>query len=122
MIRAPRTAPPLANGGLPVVGNAVSMTGNVSEWLAGQYRKLGPVCCIRAFARVFTVLAGPEAKQFEYDYGINGQTAGLVCAGIAGLAIASAREGNSKVDDCRAARIVAQARANAIIPLRREAW
>ena len=61
--------PPFADGALPIVGNALSMTGNLSEWLAKRFRELGPVFRIRALSHVFTVLAGPEANRFLLQQG-----------------------------------------------------
>ncbi|MCY3706732.1 MAG: cytochrome P450 [Gammaproteobacteria bacterium] len=57
-------AQPLADGGgIPLVGNALSMRGDLVAFLARQYRMLGPVFRVRAFSRAFTVLAGPDANK-----------------------------------------------------------
>lgn len=64
------TAIPVADGGgLPIVGNAFGMAGDLSAYLVKQYRKLGPVFRIRAFSRAFTVLAGTEANRFFQRHG-----------------------------------------------------
>ena len=56
-------AQPLADkGGLPLAGNAFGMAGDIGEFLARQYRELGPVFRVRAFSHRYTVLAGPEAN------------------------------------------------------------
>ena len=56
-------AQPLADkGGLPLVGNAVGMAGDIGVFLARQYRELGAVFRVRAFSHHYTVLAGPEAN------------------------------------------------------------
>ena len=57
-------AQPLADGGgIPLVGNALSMRGDLVGFLARQYRMLGPVFRVRALSRAFTVLAGPDANK-----------------------------------------------------------
>ena len=57
-------AQPLADGGgIPLVGNALNMRGDLVAFLARQYRMLGPVFRVRAFSRAFTVLAGPNANK-----------------------------------------------------------
>ena len=50
--------------GLPVAGNAFQMAGDVRAFLAGNYRKYGPVFRIRAFGYRFIALVGPEANVF----------------------------------------------------------
>ena len=50
--------------GLPLLGNTISMTGDVRAYLTEQYLQLGPVFQVRAFQHTFTVLAGPEANLF----------------------------------------------------------
>ena len=50
--------------GLPFAGNAFRMAGDVREFLAGSYRKHGPIFRIRAFGYRFIALVGPEANVF----------------------------------------------------------
>ncbi len=50
--------------GLPLLGNAVQMAGNVREFLTDSYQKFGPIFRVRALHQRFTVLAGPEANVF----------------------------------------------------------
>ncbi len=54
---------PLAKG-LPVIGNAVPMAGDLAAFLTTQYLSLGPVFRVRAFRRQFVVLAGLQANIF----------------------------------------------------------
>lgn len=55
--------------GLPILGSALSMTGDVSVFFARQYSELGPCFRLRALNRRFIVLAGPEAVQFLQSRG-----------------------------------------------------
>lgn len=55
--------PPIARG-LPLVGNALSMTRDMRGFLTAQYQEMGPVFGIRLLHRRFTVLAGVEANRF----------------------------------------------------------
>lgn len=50
--------------GLPLLGSALSMLGDLNPFLARQHRKLGPIFRIRAANRRIVVLAGPEASRF----------------------------------------------------------
>ncbi len=63
-------APPSAPG-IPVAGNAFSLTGDVRAYLTREYQRLGPVFRVRAFKRRITVLAGPEANMFLVKEGRN---------------------------------------------------
>ncbi len=57
-------AQPLADGGgIPLVGNALNMRGDIARFLARQYRTLGPVFRVRALSLAFTVLAGLDANK-----------------------------------------------------------
>ena len=56
-------APPAAPG-LPLVGDAFAMAGDVGRFFTEQYLRLGPVFRVQALQRRFTVLAGPEANLF----------------------------------------------------------
>ena len=59
MQTAPSHAPPSAPG-LPLVGDAFAMAGDIGAFFTRQYLRLGPVFRVRALHRSFTVLAGPE--------------------------------------------------------------
>lgn len=50
--------------GMPLIGNALAIRRNFHEFLAEQYRNLGPVFRIRVPGRNMVVLAGPEANLF----------------------------------------------------------
>ncbi len=50
--------------GLPLIGNTISMTGDLRSYFTEQYLQLGPVFQVRAFQHTFTILAGPEANLF----------------------------------------------------------
>ena len=50
--------------GLPFVGNAFQMAGDVRDFLARSYRKHGPIFRVRAFGYRFIALVGPEANVF----------------------------------------------------------
>ena len=52
---------------------------------------------------VIAAMSDPE--QFEVNYGFNGNTAGLLYAGAGTLGVFSARGGNAKVNECRAAQL-----------------
>lgn len=56
-------------GGLPILGNARGMAGDLIAYLAQQYRELGPVFRVRVPSRAITVLAGPEANRFMQRQG-----------------------------------------------------
>ena len=56
-------APPAAPG-LPLVGDAFAMAGDLGKFFTEQYLRLGPVFRVQALQRRFTVLAGPEANLF----------------------------------------------------------
>ena len=59
----PATEIPVVKG-LPLLGSALSMTGDLSPFFARQYAALGPVFKVRALHRRLLVLAGPEAIRF----------------------------------------------------------
>ena len=50
--------------GWPLIGNALSMAGDIGAFAAARYRDLGPVFRVRALNRRFTVLVGPEVNRF----------------------------------------------------------
>ena len=62
--RIGRERPPMAPGGLPLIGHSLSLRPTPTKALADYYRSLGPVFRIRDLARDLTVLAGPEANLF----------------------------------------------------------
>ena len=55
--------------GLPVIGNAIEMAGNVGQFLTDQYLKLGPVYRVKILNREYTVLAGAKANNFVHRQG-----------------------------------------------------
>ena len=57
--------------GLPVLGNAISIFGDIRAFLTQQYLELGPVFKVGAFGRTSIVLAGVEANNFVNRYGKN---------------------------------------------------
>lgn len=60
--------PPFAKG-LPLLGSALELLRDCRPFLVANYRKLGPIFRIRAFHKVMTVMAGPEANQFYANEG-----------------------------------------------------
>ena len=50
--------------GLPLLGNALEMAGDLRAFLTQQYKKMGPVFQVKAGGRRFVVLAGRQANQF----------------------------------------------------------
>jgi cytochrome P450 len=50
--------------GLPLLGNALSMTGDIQAFFVKQYRTLGPIFRVRALNQAFTIMAGAEANRF----------------------------------------------------------
>jgi cytochrome P450 len=55
--------------GLPVLGNALRMMGDIQRFLVEQHRALGPVFRVRALNQAFTIMAGQEANQFLHRHG-----------------------------------------------------
>ena len=64
MTQAASSPAPPAAPGLPLVGDAFAMAGDVGAFFTQQYLRLGPVFRVHALNRRFTVLAGPEANLF----------------------------------------------------------
>ncbi len=64
MTQAASSPAPPAAPGLPLVGDALAMAGDVGAFFTQQYLRLGPVFRVHALNRRFTVLAGPEANLF----------------------------------------------------------
>ena len=50
--------------GLPLIGNAIDMVGDIGTFIATQYSNLGSIFRVRALNRRFIVLVGPEANSF----------------------------------------------------------
>lgn len=55
--------PPLANG-LPVLGNALDLAGDMGAFFRNKYLELGPIFRIRALNEEFVVIAGQEVNLF----------------------------------------------------------
>jgi cytochrome P450 len=55
--------------GLPLLGNGLAMRKGLVDFLARQYRELGPIFRIRAPGRRFVCIAGPEAAGFLASHG-----------------------------------------------------
>ncbi len=55
--------PPLASG-LPLLGNALKLRGDMTRFLVETYHRLGPVFRIRVLNREYFILGGLEANQF----------------------------------------------------------
>ncbi|MFV2103606.1 cytochrome P450 [Micromonospora sp. LOL_024] len=62
-------ATPPAVPGLPLLGNALQMMGDVQGFLVDNYRRMGPIYRVRALSQAFTVLAGSDANQLLRDHG-----------------------------------------------------
>ena len=54
--------------GLPLLGNALQMTGEVQPYLADQYRRFGPIFRIRLPGRRIVVMGGKEANEFARQH------------------------------------------------------
>lgn len=57
--------------GVPIVGNAIDLSGDFLAFLVRQHLRLGPVFQVSAFHRKMIVLAGIEANQFVTRFGKN---------------------------------------------------
>ncbi len=55
---------PRASGGLPLVGHALRLSGDLRAFFTEQYLRHGPVFEVSAFGRKMVVLAGQEANLF----------------------------------------------------------
>ena len=62
---------PKAPGGVPVLGNSLSMLGDYAAYLSEQYHKLGPIFELRLIGGKVLVLAGPQANLFLLRQGKN---------------------------------------------------
>ncbi|GIF23915.1 cytochrome P450 [Actinoplanes tereljensis] len=61
-------SPPVAPG-LPVLGNALRMMGDVQQFLVDTYREMGPVFRVRALNQAFVIMAGEQANRFLLERG-----------------------------------------------------
>ncbi len=50
--------------GLPILGNALGMAGDLQAYLDGLYKRYGPICSLRAPGRRLVVMGGKEAIAF----------------------------------------------------------
>lgn len=55
--------------GLPLLGSALDMRGDLSVFFARQFKELGPIFRVRALHRRLLVLAGPKAVRFLQSQG-----------------------------------------------------
>jgi cytochrome P450 len=62
------TPPPVAPG-LPVLGNALRMMGDVQGFFVDTHARMGPVYRIRALNQRFTIMSGLEANRFLLEHG-----------------------------------------------------
>ena len=70
MMQASDRAIPTVKG-LPVLGSALGLTGDLNAFLLEHYRALGPVFRVKVPGRAFTVMAGLEANHFMTREGAN---------------------------------------------------
>jgi cytochrome P450 len=63
------SVPPPTVPGLPLLGNALRMMGDVQGFLVDTYRRMGPVYRVRALNQDFVILAGERANQFLLKHG-----------------------------------------------------
>ncbi|MDY7089236.1 MAG: cytochrome P450 [Actinomycetota bacterium] len=62
------TLPPAAPG-IPVLGNALRMMGDVQQFFVDTYREMGPAYQVRALNQAFVILAGERANRFLLEHG-----------------------------------------------------
>lgn len=62
-------SPPPSAPGIPVLGNALRMMGDVQQFLVDTYRDLGPVFRVRALNQTFVIMAGAAANRFLLERG-----------------------------------------------------
>ena len=60
--------PPMAPG-MPVLGNALKMMGDVQKFFVDTYRELGPAFRVKALNQGFVILAGERANRFLLEHG-----------------------------------------------------
>ncbi|MFI5916269.1 cytochrome P450 [Dactylosporangium sp. NPDC051541] len=61
--------PPPAVPGVPVLGNALRMMGDVQQFFVDSYREMGPVFRVRALNQSFVIMAGAAANRFLLERG-----------------------------------------------------
>lgn len=62
------SAPPSVPG-LPLLGNALPMMGDVQQFFVDTYHRMGPVFRVRALNQTFVIMAGAAANRFLLDRG-----------------------------------------------------
>ena len=55
--------------GLPIVGNALALSRDLTGFMVKQYREHGPIFRLKLFNQDLYVLAGPQANEFVTRYG-----------------------------------------------------
>jgi cytochrome P450 len=68
MTTSPLPLPPVAPG-VPLLGNALRMMGDVQQFLVDTYREMGPVFRVRALNQAFVIMAGERANRFLLEHG-----------------------------------------------------
>ncbi|WP_433616178.1 cytochrome P450 [Dactylosporangium sp. CA-139114] len=63
------TQRPPAVPGVPVLGNALAMMGDVQRFFVNAYRDVGPVFRVRALNQAFVIMAGAAANRFLLERG-----------------------------------------------------
>lgn len=63
-----RNLPPMIPG-IPLIGNGLTMAGDIHQFLVRSYLKAGPAFRVRALNQEFIVLAGLEANKFLQEQG-----------------------------------------------------
>ncbi|GHJ47344.1 cytochrome P450 [Catellatospora sp. TT07R-123] len=61
--------PPPIVPGIPLLGNALQMMGDVQQFLVDSYHDLGPVFRVRALNQPFVIMAGAAANRFLIEHG-----------------------------------------------------
>jgi cytochrome P450 len=64
-----RLPAPKMVAGLPVLGSALELAGDILAFVVKNYRQHGPIFRIKALNREYTVMAGPEANLFFSQHG-----------------------------------------------------
>ncbi|MEU4156546.1 cytochrome P450 [Actinoplanes sp. NPDC026670] len=61
--------PPPRVPGLPLLGNALPMMGDVQQFFVDTYHRLGPVYRVKALNQAFVIMAGERANRFLLERG-----------------------------------------------------
>ncbi|WP_422773365.1 cytochrome P450 [Plantactinospora sp. WMMC1484] len=69
LMRDDQSPPPPVVPGLPLLGNALRMMGDVQGFLVDTHRRMGPVFRVRALNQAFVIMAGERANQFLLKQG-----------------------------------------------------